>query len=252
MTRKGSFVNFIPTERGNILWRVEEGWLEYKFETDEEWTQVFEIPVEQHTTWTELSVFLGRLRYRHANGTGGHGSYVTPNLNYEFRVEGDYLQFRYGTHSTYWTNILDLSGLGGAGGIPEFREHEGWIQWRIADQDPEADWENLFQLPTQVEFREHEGWLQWRYVGEEDWENLFEIAREVEFREDGDWIQWRYIGEENWENLFQLPTEVEFREHEGWVQWRYVGGTWENLFEIPEVTGTGGGVKGLKIAMIGQ
>ena len=195
MTRRiGSFVLPPPGEAGRIEFRVEEGWLEFKLSTeaDSAWEPVFEIPVEQHTTWTELSMSAGRLRYRHANGQGGHSSYVTPNLVFQFQVAGDWLQFRYGT-SAAWINALDLSTLGG-GGTPEFREHEGWIQWRIADQEPEAEWENLFQLPTQVEFREHEGW----------------------------------------------------------VQWRYVGGTWENLFEIPEVTGTGGGVKGLKIAMIGQ
>ena len=111
MTRKGSFVNFIPTERGLILWRIEDGWLEYRFETETEWKQVFEI--NQHTTWTELSLAWGRLRHRHADGQGGHGSWIFPSLNYEFRVEGDYLQFRYGTGADWWINILDLSQFGG-------------------------------------------------------------------------------------------------------------------------------------------
>lgn len=115
-------------------------------------------------------------------------------------------------------DVTTIPGLpGDTGANPEFRVHDGWVQWRLADQEPEEDWENLYELPedggdgANVELREHEGYVQWRLADQ--------------------------TPEGTWENLFEVPTgkEVEMRYHEGEVQWRYAdqdpADTWKKVVD---------------------
>ena len=119
-------------------------------------------------------------------------------------------------------DITTIPGLpGDPGANVELREHGGYLQWRLADQEPEDDWENLFELPedgadgANVEFREHEGYVQWRLADQ--------------------------TPEATWENLFELPGDgddgaaVEIRYHEGEIQWRYADqdpeDTWKKVVD---------------------
>jgi hypothetical protein len=84
----------------------------------------------------------------------------------EFRMNGNWLEYRYYyppleedldadiDMGEGWMPIVELvlefDGDVSAedGKTPEFRTHEGWVQWRYANQTPEDTWTNLFEVPS--------------------------------------------------------------------------------------------------------
>ena len=149
--------------------------------------------------------------------------------------------------------------------VPEFRFHDGWLQWKY-EHESDDYWRDLFYfLPEDVDFasgltpelREHEGWVQWRYADqdpEDTWKDLFEVpsdGRTPEFRVEEGWVQWKYTDEEVWTDMFPVPVDgvdgtdgedgehgrtPELRTHGGWVQWKYTDEgeeAWTNLFLVP-------------------
>ena len=132
----------------------------------------------------------------------------------------------------------DVTTIPGVEGDPganvELREHGGYVQWRLAGQDPEADWVNLYELPhdgadgKQAEFRVHAGWIEWRYADqtpEDNWTQLFEIPVDGDdgvtphIGENGNW----FIGETDTgvQAEGQDGKKTELRYVSNNVEWRY-------------------------------
>lgn len=177
----------------------------------------------------------------------------------------------------------DLKGDPGEDGdVPEFRVEGDYIQWKLS-QEGEGDWKNLIELSQfvgdpgedgePVEIRVDESWLQWKYETDSIWTNLFNLNTLVgdtgppgdtpEFRVTSTHIQWKYVEEAGteWRNLIAL-SELEgppgpagqngtdgvdgqdgqdgqdgknpqLRVSGSWLQWRYEGDTsWNNLFNF--------------------
>ncbi len=99
-----------------------------------------------------------------------------------------------GLTNDHWVEV----GEGDPGASVELREHDGWVEWRWYDQDPEDDWKQLFEIPeglqgdqgdpgATIELREHDGWVEWRWYDqdpEDDWKQLFEIPEGADGIED--------------------------------------------------------------------
>lgn len=74
-------------------------------------------------------------------------------------------------------------GEGSPGANVELQVAEGWIQWRLEDQDPEDTWKNLVEISTlegadgrEVEIRHEGNWIQWKLSGSASWNDLVEVV----------------------------------------------------------------------------
>jgi hypothetical protein len=94
--------------------RINAGWVEWRYIGDEDWIQLFELPVD---------------------GEDG----LTPEL----RVYEGWLQWKY-TTAVEWNNLFEIPLDGEDGREIELRENEGWVQWRYVGDEL---WINLYEIP---------------------------------------------------------------------------------------------------------
>ena len=178
----------------------------------------------------------------------------------EFRINGDFLEWRY-INQSQWTSILDLRSLDGD--HPVLRVAGEFIQWKLSKEDVNQ-WKNLEWLGNlkgekgdrgdrvQIRYNEETNDLEWNWVQQpaDEWFHLYETPREVELNVTAEDVFWRYkfddrfIGErdeeeDDWQLLATLPRRIEIRTEGLEVQWRYVShdgsepSEWQLLNEVP-------------------
>jgi hypothetical protein len=172
----------------------------------------------------------------------------------EMRYEGGWIQYR--TVWDYddvdydfdlgdedeWIDLVEIT-IPADGRTPEFREYDGWVEWKYTD---EVEWTPLFLIPDidadfsegrTPEFRAYEGWVEWKYTDEEEWTQLFEIpegadidcdCRTAEFRYHEGWVEWKYTDEVEWTQLYEVPD----------FDGDFEGGTEITNFEVEVAAGT--------------
>jgi hypothetical protein len=168
--------------------RVDSGFIEWKYPSDVEWTQL-----------VALSAITGP--------AGADGSDGADGESPELRADSGFVQWRIGDGE--WANLIALSAITGPAGADGSNGSDG------ADG---AD-------GREVELQTSATHVQWRYVGETEWTDLVALSaitgpagadgangsngadgadgEEVSLRVDSGFIQWR-LGEGEWQNLVDL------------------------------------------------
>lgn len=120
------------------------------------------------------------LRYRVRGRTAAEWAAINEVLlDRELGLETDTRKFKFGDGSTAW-NALAYAGGGDAGGTPEMRVADGYIQFRPSESEQWLDLIALSDLAgppgASAEFRATATHLQWRLVGSGAWINLVPLS----------------------------------------------------------------------------
>ena len=223
---KGTYEEWLNSIKGDsVVLQVSNGYIQWKYSNETVWKNLI-----------SLSDLVGS-----KGDAGPQGEQGTDGKTSEFRVDSNFIQWRYVGENDYsWKNLLSLSVLQGndgkdglSGKTPELRVNEGYIQWKYIDN---SEWKNLIDLKTiggvdglTPEFSTNQTHILWKYTIEDDsqWREL--ISKDELKGESG--------------NNGQDGKTSEFRVNEGYLQWKYTiedDSQWRNIISLEELRGEDG------------
>ncbi len=110
-----SLLDFMPDDGREVQLRTSNNYVEWKYDDEISWTQLFKIPVD-----------------------GSDGKEI------ELRENAGWVEWRY-VDAVSWTQLFKIPSDGADGKEVELRENDGWVEWRYTD---DLSWTQLFKIPT--------------------------------------------------------------------------------------------------------